>query len=289
MNILLIAPQPFFQNRGTPIAVKLLSETLGGQSHCIHLLTYHEGEDIRINNTIIHRIPNIWGVKNIPPGFSFKKLTCDLFVFFKCFKIIKQNNIHMVHAVEEAVFIAMFFKFIFGLPYIYDMDSSLSDQITEKFPTLKYLKKGFCFFEKKAVQNSRAVIAVCRALEEKVRQYSSDTKVLRLEDVSMLNKKTSYSIALKKTLGIEGTLIMYVGNLEKYQGIDLLLDSFKIACMRISAVHLVIIGGTIPDIEAYKKRQGCLRLKIGFFSWAPNPLINYMPISAMPIFWYHPG
>ena len=40
MKILLIAPHPFFQERGTPIAVKLLIETLSEFGHSIDLLTF---------------------------------------------------------------------------------------------------------------------------------------------------------------------------------------------------------------------------------------------------------
>jgi glycosyltransferase involved in cell wall biosynthesis len=46
---------------------------------------------------------------------------------------------------------------------------------------------------------------------------------------------------------------MYVGNLEKYQGIDLLLDGFSHAMKSGCDVDLVVAGGTDPDIEKYRK------------------------------------
>ncbi len=33
MKILMLAPQPFFEERGTPIAVRLAAEALAGQGH----------------------------------------------------------------------------------------------------------------------------------------------------------------------------------------------------------------------------------------------------------------
>ena len=48
MRILLIAPQPFYTQRGTPIAVRLLAEEIGRQGHEVDLLTYWEGEDVDI-------------------------------------------------------------------------------------------------------------------------------------------------------------------------------------------------------------------------------------------------
>jgi glycosyltransferase involved in cell wall biosynthesis len=46
---------------------------------------------------------------------------------------------------------------------------------------------------------------------------------------------------------------MYVGNLEKYQGIDLLLAGFSHAVRAGCDVELVVAGGTDSDIEKYRK------------------------------------
>lgn len=63
---------------------------------------------------------------------------------------------------------------------------------------------------------------------------------------------------LKRVLGITGPLLMYVGNLEHYQGIDLLLDSFQIALPQVRAAHLVIIGGANEHISHYQQRSRTL-------------------------------
>ena len=48
---------------------------------------------------------------------------------------------------------------------------------------------------------------------------------------------------------------MYVGNLERYQGIDLLLESFKLVLVHTNAARLVIIGGASEHIEYYQRRS----------------------------------
>ena len=83
MKILLLAPQPFYQLRGTPIAVRLLAEVLGKCGHRITLLTYHEGEDVDIPNVSIRRISKIPFVSKIPPGPSAKKIFCDLLLLYE--------------------------------------------------------------------------------------------------------------------------------------------------------------------------------------------------------------
>lgn len=57
---------------------------------------------------------------------------------------------------------------------------------------------------------------------------------------------------LREQLSIAGPMLMYVGNLESYQGIDLLLDSFAQILPAEPTAHLVIIGGKEDDIEKYQ-------------------------------------
>ena len=72
MNILLLAPQPFYQERGTPIAVKLLVETLCEVGNNIDLLTYHKGENISVPGLKIFRITQAPFANNIPKDFPGK-------------------------------------------------------------------------------------------------------------------------------------------------------------------------------------------------------------------------
>lgn len=60
---------------------------------------------------------------------------------------------------------------------------------------------------------------------------------------------------LRSTYGITGPLLMYVGNLERYQGIDLLLDSFRLALTNVTDAQLVIIGGVTEHIKHYQQRS----------------------------------
>jgi len=59
VKILLLAPHPFFQARGTPLAVRTVLEFLSGRGHHVDILTLHEGEDLALPNCRIHRLPLI--------------------------------------------------------------------------------------------------------------------------------------------------------------------------------------------------------------------------------------
>ena len=56
MKILLLAPQPFYTQRGTPIAIRNLASVLGDAGHQIDMLTYPGGIDVALPNTQITRL-----------------------------------------------------------------------------------------------------------------------------------------------------------------------------------------------------------------------------------------
>ena len=113
MKILLLAPQPFFQNRGTPIAVRLMAETLGKMGHDVHLLAFNEGENVTLDHVTIHRTPDLPFLRAVKPGFSLKKICCDALMAAKSLWMQRKYRFDMVHAVEESVFIAMLVCFFF--------------------------------------------------------------------------------------------------------------------------------------------------------------------------------
>lgn len=277
MNILLLAPHPFFQNRGTPIAVKLLIEVLSDHGHNIQILTYHEGDDIDVPNTKIHRISTLPWVNNIKPGPSWKKLICDFLMFWQCIRVIRLSRFDLVHAVEESAFIALVLKIFFRIPYVYDMDSSIPQQIADKYKLLRPIKVMLEFMEMIVVRNSVGVVAVCKSLEKIALNYDQRKMVLRLEDISLLKSDTQEGDLLSEKMGISRPIIMYVGNLESYQGIDLLLDSFRDVAINDNDAQLVVIGGSDMDIQRYKGKSNDLNIesKVHFIGRKPISQLNF--------------
>jgi len=60
--------------------------------------------------------------------------------------------------------------------------------------------------------------------------------------------------------GLDGTVLMYVGNLAAYQRVDLLLEGLALPTRDGADVHLVIAGGNPPLVERYRKKSDKLGL-----------------------------
>jgi glycosyltransferase involved in cell wall biosynthesis len=279
VRILVLAPHPFFQARGTPLAVRTVLEFLSSRGHEIDLLTFHEGENVAIPNCRIHRIASPMGIRNIRPGFSFKKVVCDLFMFTKCLRMVRRNRYDLIHAVEESAFIAAAMEAITETPYVYDMDSSLAEQLVDSYPQLQLVLSALRRCEAFAVRRSLGVLTVCAALGDLARRHAPDKTVGLVEDTTLLpagqgpasNGHGGVSL-LPEAVGVQSPVAMYVGNLEHYQGIGLLLDGFRHALSRVPEAHLVIVGGMDEDIENYRRRTQQLGIASRVHFIGPRPI-----------------
>jgi glycosyltransferase involved in cell wall biosynthesis len=252
MNILVLAPHPFFQNRGTPIAVNLLLTALSENGHRVDVLTYPEGQDISLRNVTIIRVRKTFGIQGVPIGFSLKKVFYDILLFLRMLVLLRRNRYDLIHAVEESAFFAIAGKILYKTPYVFDMDSSIPDQILEKYPDLRLTHRLLRRIERIMIRRSIYVVAVCESLAKIARDWTVESRVAILEDVPLFAKREEgKSLGIAGALGIPGAIVMYVGNLETYQGIDLLLESFRIAHARDGRHHLVIVGGAESDIARY--------------------------------------
>jgi glycosyltransferase involved in cell wall biosynthesis len=270
LRILLLAPHPFFQQRGTPIAEKMLLEVLAGHGHQVDMLTYAEGKDVEIPGCRILRIPRVPGTRNVRPGFSFKKLANDGVMLLKALALVRRNRYDLVHAVEESAFMALAARRLFGVPYIYDMDSGLARQMVDKYPALASVRRLLEGFESAAVRGSSGTLAVCKSLEERALACHPGGLVARVEDVSLL--ADCGPEAATDLPEEDGPVVMYVGNLQRYQGIDLLLEAFRRALPEVPDARLVVIGGVPERIALYRKRCAEMGIAGGVRFVGPRPV-----------------
>jgi len=272
MRILFLSPQPFYQDRGTTIAIDQLLKSLSERGDRVDLLTFHEGDDRNYPNVFLTRISPPLAPKSIKPGFSIKKIYCDFFLFFAAVRKIRANDYDLIHAVEEASFMAMILSSIYRVPYVFDMDSSMATQLLDRFSWLRPARSALHWLESLPMKRAIAVVPMCEDLASRARIHC-DGIVHVLKDVSLLtDTSVSTSDNLRRDFNINGSMMMYVGNLEEYQGIDLMLDSMALVTKDKKNADLVIIGGSEKDIEKYKRKATSLNIENRVHLIGPRPL-----------------
>ncbi len=177
MRILLIAPQPFFAQRGTPINVRQMVQVLCEAGHDVHLATYPMGDPVLVPGLHIHRASAVPGVRDVPIGFSWRKIVLDLSLALTVWRLLASRRFDVVHAVEESVFFALPAARMRRVPVIYDLDSWLSDQLAYggrvKNGALLSLLRGM---ERAALRRCRLAITVSASLSEAVHQNGAGAR-----------------------------------------------------------------------------------------------------------------
>ncbi len=258
MNILMIAPQPFFTPRGTPLSVLHRINTLSKLGHHIDLVTYHIGKTIPFDNVDYYRIPNLPFIKKISVGPSKRKIILDYFIFMKSIKLLVKNEYDVVHTHEEAGFFGYWLAKIFNTLHLYDMHSSLPQQLTNfKFTKLKILIKLFEGLEERTIENSAALITICPELYNYVEGNYPDKKQWLIENVAdnstvFGEPKIDEKDFKNKYKLNSNTIILYAGTFEPYQGLDLLIESSKDVIENKKNVTFLMVGGNPDQVNYYQ-------------------------------------
>jgi glycosyltransferase involved in cell wall biosynthesis len=262
MKALVIAPQPFFSPRGTPFSVYYRTLVMAEMGIKVDLLTYGEGQDVDIPGVSIHRIPKFSLLGPVKVGPSVVKLFLDFFLLIWSLRLLLRNRYDFVHAHEEAIFFCRYLKPIFGFKLVYDMHSSLPQQLTNfRYTTSTLLIGLFRMLENACISAADAVITICPDLADYVLSCNGwKAKHVMIENSLFEPVRLKFSggeqskpdLNIWETISSEARVIVYAGTLEAYQGIDVLLQAFRIVRQHENNVHLLIVGGTNAQVRLYR-------------------------------------
>lgn len=256
MKVLMIAPQPFFEPRGTPISIYQRLHGLSTLGHEVDLLTIHVGMDVDIPNVTIHRTMRIPFIKRVAIGPSPAKLFLDVLLFFKLFRMLLTSRYDVVHSHEEAAFFTMVLSRLFRLPHVYDMHSSLPKQLQNfEFGNARPFIKLFKVLEGAVLKSCSVALTVGADLEAHIDENYPETNHIRVENTAIHNSlpyDENESWKLRRRLGLEEDqfVVVYTGNFEKYQGVDLLLQAARQVLEEAPRLVLVLVGGKPEQIRA---------------------------------------
>jgi len=266
MKILMLAPEPFFQPRGTPISIYFRLKALSDLGHRTDLVTYPLGEDKEFKGLRILRVANLIGIRSIKIGPSLAKIPLDFLLLVRVFLALAKTRYDLIFFHEEGAFIGAALGKLFGIPHVYDMHSSLPQQLQNfEFSRSPLLRNAFLGMERFVLRNSQAVIVICRDLFLYVQKKGFGAKAVFLENfidfADFEPRPIAPDVVLrkKKEIAPHGEkIILYAGNFEPYQGIPLLIEAF--AKMTDPAV-LLIVGGSRREHEIARRQAASLGTK----------------------------
>jgi glycosyltransferase involved in cell wall biosynthesis len=254
VRVLFLAPQPFFEVRGTPLAVLAMVKALTGLGHAVDLLTFPQGEPVALPGLTLRRSLRL-PVGRVRAGASLAKLLLDVPFTAQALVRMAVGRYDVVHAVEEAAHLVAPWARVLRLPLVADVDSSIPDQLrysgfARRGPLPWIADRLFTH----ALRHAAVAVTVCTSLSEVVRAKAPATPVFQVEDPPLVTGELpdprSVS-ALRRELGLDARpVVLYSGNFESYQGVEMLAE----AAGAVPEARFVFMGGEPVDVERLRAR-----------------------------------
>src|SRR5512143_700229 len=126
----MIAPEPFFEPRGTPFSEYHRIRALIELGHTVDLITYPFGQDVALPGLRVFRCVRPPLVHDVRIGPSAAKIPLDLALAATVIRRALTERYDVVHSHEEGSFIGVLVASLLDIPHLYDMHSSLPQQLT---------------------------------------------------------------------------------------------------------------------------------------------------------------
>ncbi len=259
MKLLWIAPQAFYSSRGTPMNVRRLAEAIAGAGHSIDLVTYGFGADVALPASVrVVRAGRLPFVRSVPIGPSLLKIVLDARVLIRAARLLRVDGgrYDAIQGFEEGAWLARALSRLFDVPFVYDMDSDIETQLGES-PWFRWLLPLARRIDHAAVREALAVLTVCGTLSERVRRLAPGKPVFQIEDAPNVTEFADHRVAREEIacrwrLPV-GPLIVYTGNLEPYQGVDILIRAAPMVCAERPDASFLIVGGERAQVARLRE------------------------------------
>jgi glycosyltransferase involved in cell wall biosynthesis len=264
LNILVIAPTPFFADRGCHVRIYEQCRAARRAGHRVTICTYHLGrnlEDLEIRRSL--RVP--W-YRRLSAGPSLHKFYIDALLLCTVLRQCLRRRPDVIHAhLHEGVVLGWIASKLFGAPMVADIQGSLSGELIQH----GFVREGgrmhrlFAWAERQITRMPRMVIASSSGTLESLPgglMDSSRACVLRDgADTEQFYFDKEGRSAVRDRLGIdEGTQVLgYLGVLTDYQGVPVLLKAAaRVLKHHRPRPHFLIMG--YPDVERYRAQAETL-------------------------------
>ncbi len=267
LKILVVAPTPFFSDRGTHIRILEESLALEKRGHEVTIATYHIGQDLpeslrsHIDVRRIRRL--LFWYKKLEAGPDWQKIILDLLLIKKVLFLARTKRPDIIHGhLHEGVLIAWIVQqllFWHGIKVVADFHGSLTrEMVSHQYLGANSLKKLFRFIEHRIDNMGDAAVTSSWNNAEEVRAVRKQGSVEVLLDgtrLSMFDGVSEKSVLrLKYGIPVDALVVTYTGAFIRNKGIQYFLQALPLIHIEHPTAHFVLAGfpldlitGDIPE------------------------------------------
>lgn len=272
-KILVVAPTPFFSDRGTHIRILEEALALEKLGHDVTIATYHIGKDLpehlgsHIDVRRIRRL--LFWYKKLEAGPDWQKIILDLLLIKKTLFLARTKRPDVIHAhLHEGALIGFIVqKLLFWrkMALVVDFHGSLTkEMVSHSYLHASGLKKVFEWVEN-LIDNlgDRAVTSSWANKNEieQVRKKNAPEVLLDGTRLSMFDGLPEKK-EIRKEYGIpeDAVVVTYTGAFIKNKGIEYFLEAIPLVAEKYPNAYFVLSGFPFDQIEdemqadVFKKR-----------------------------------
>jgi glycosyltransferase involved in cell wall biosynthesis len=221
-------------------------------------------------------------IKGVKVGPSWSKVLLDILLFFQAVFVLSRDEYDVIHSHEEAAFWSVPLSKIFQTRHVYDMHSSLPQQLAglrgwSFWPFVKL----FEVLERWVINTCDAIITIGADLEEGVLQLNPRATTVLIQNLAIhtddAGSSQTSARTLREKMGLDGKLpVVYTGNFEHYQGLALVLKSATIVKKQCPEVVFVMVGGDPQQVKRWEDRASACGLADSMLFTGSVPLTEAM-------------
>jgi glycosyltransferase involved in cell wall biosynthesis len=256
MRVLMVAPTPFFGDRGCH--VRILEEVRALRRHQAEVLvaTYHVGRDVPEVRTV--RTARLPWVRRLPVGFSVHKPYLDLLLLITAARAARRFRPDVIHGhLHEGAAVAAVLSRLLGRPAVADLQGSLTGELVDHhtIPAGGALPALARTLERTIVRGPTRLLASSTSFaRELAERWGGGDRVVHLPDGvdPEVFRPGIPADDLRRALGLEGKrVVVFLGVLTPYQGVDDLLAAWPAVVAAAPDAHLLLMG--YPNEARYRE------------------------------------
>jgi glycosyltransferase involved in cell wall biosynthesis len=267
MNILVIAPTPFFSDRGTHIRILEEALALEKRGHRITIATYHVGSDLpehlatHIDVRRIRRL--LFWYRKLEAGPDWQKIILDLLLLKKVFFLARTQKPDVLHAhLHEGVAIGWVVRTLLfwrKMRLVADFHGSLTkEMVSHAYLGSGWLRKFFRLVECGIDNLGDAAVTSSAENTREIASLRRDGCVSTVLDGVSVERFSGFArkSALRNELGLpaDKTVIVYAGAFIANKGIDFFLDAIPLILAQRPNAHFLLVG--FPYDQIRKRVEG---------------------------------
>lgn len=255
-RVALVAACPFPTLQGSQLLIRRLASGLRRRGHEVVVVTYAEGLEQALADLPVRRIPRIPGCRALGSGPRAAKVVLDAALLARLVGVIERERIEVVHAHNyEAALMGLAARRLTGVPVIYHSHNALAEELPTYFRgrvARRLAAAVGAVVDREVPRRADHCIAICRELVGFLRARGVDETAIEViapggspEEFPACSLAEVAAIRTRFGFG-ERPVLLYTGNLDGYQNLELLLASIRIVRRTVGDALLVLATHATP-------------------------------------------